>query len=119
MRRFLAIAVSAAIGLGGWLATNDGARAARTAESQTVSVRLGDRIRVVDAPRIGCRVVRMTEFGGRVVIDCRRAGRLAGTYGTFFTAHEAALVRFESSHTAKEVVVAAHDGAVPRCEPRR
>ncbi len=117
MRRLLAIPVlSAAVGLGAWLGSNDGARAA-AAGPEAIPVRLGDKIQVVGAP-IGCRVVRMGDLGRRVVVDCRRAGSLTGTYGTLFTAHEAVLVRFESSHTARMVVIANHDGDVRRCEAR-
>jgi hypothetical protein len=119
MSRLVAIAgLAAAVALGAWLASVGGAASVRATGPQTVSVRLGDRIRVVDAP-IGCRVVRMRELGRRVVIDCRRAGPLAGTYGTLFTAHEAALVRFKSRHTASLLLVATHNGQVRRCEARR
>jgi hypothetical protein len=58
----------------------------------------------------------MSQFGGRVVIDCRRAGPLAGTYGTLLTAREAALIRFESRHVAKRFAEATHDGSIRRCE---
>lgn len=119
MKRLLALTVvAAATGLGAWLSSNDGAGAARAVGPKTVPVRLGDKIRVVEAP-IGCQIVRMRELGRRVVIDCRRAGALAGTYGTLLTAHEAALVRFESRHTARTVDLAIHEGAVRRCEARR
>jgi hypothetical protein len=117
MRRLLVLPVLvAAAALSAWLASSQGAGAARGPEPKIVPVRLGDRIRVVDAPMIGCRVVRMSQLGGRVVIDCRRAGPLAGTYGTLLTAREAALIRFESRHTAKRVAEARHDGSMQRCE---
>jgi hypothetical protein len=57
----------------------------------------------------------MRQFGGRVVIDCRRAGALRGTYGTLFTAREAVLVEFESSKTAKRVAVGVHHQDLQCC----
>jgi len=79
-----------------------------------LQVKVGDRIRVANAP-IGCRVVRMRQFGGRVVIDCRRAGALRGTYGTLFTAREAVLVEFESRKTAKRIAVGVHHQDLQCC----
>jgi hypothetical protein len=79
-----------------------------------VEVRPGDRIRVEGAP-VGCRVVRMREFDRRVVIDCRRAGALEGTYGTFISGREAVLVRYESARTAKRVAVGVHERSSKRC----
>lgn len=113
MKGLLAIsALLAAIALGGWSASSD---AAGGADPETITVRPGDQIRVAGAP-IGCRVVRMKEFGGRVVIDCRRAGPLAGTYGTLISGREAVLTQFKSKRAAKQVVYATHHGDVRRCE---
>ena len=107
----VALAVVAAIFVGGGLAA--GLATANTRDS-TLEARLGDTIRVVDAP-LGCRITRMRQLGGRVVVDCRRAGRLAGTYGTLVSAREAILVRFQSKRTAKRVAVAIHEGPSRRC----
>jgi hypothetical protein len=116
MRRVLTVvAVASAAAFGSWFSRDDGARAADVARASTVAVRIGDRVRVLDAP-IACRVVRMSQLGGRAVVDCRRAGPLAGTYGTLLTAHEALLVRFQSKHAARRMVVATHGGDVRRCE---
>jgi hypothetical protein len=82
--------------------------------ADVLQVRVGDRIRVAGAP-IGCRVLRMSQLGGRVVIDCRRAGALRGTYGTLFSAREAVLVEFESPNTARRVAVGAHGKDVQCC----
>lgn len=108
MRRVLvASAVVTATAASGWFAS------AATQRSGTVlEARVGDTIRVVDAP-LGCRVFRMRQLGGRVTIDCRKSGALPGTYGTLFTAREAVLIRFETNRTAKRVTVAVH-GAAPR-----
>jgi hypothetical protein len=108
-------AISAGAALGGWLASGEAAEAVQAPRADdAIVVRLGDRIRVADAP-LGCRVVRMRELGGRVVVDCRRAGPLAGTYGTLTTARESALVRFRSKREAKLILVATHGGQVRRC----
>ena len=115
MRALLAVcAVGMVAALGGWFASSEAADGAPRAKSEMVVVRLGDRIRVADAS-IGCRVARMRQLGGRIVVDCRRAGALAGTYGTLLTAREVAVMRFQSKHSAKLVVVATHEGGVRRC----
>lgn len=115
MRRLLTISIAVtAIAAGGSFAANLAAGVVQTPDT-VIEARLGDQIRVVDAP-IGCRVVRMRQLGRRVAIDCRRAGSLRGTYGTLFTAREAALVHFESSRSAKRVAVAVHHGEVRRGE---
>jgi hypothetical protein len=79
-----------------------------------LEARVGDQIRVVGSP-IGCRVVRMRQLGGRVVVDCRRAGPLEGTYGTLMSGREALLVEFESRHSARRVVCAVHRRGEPKC----
>ena len=112
MKRLLACSlVAAAVGTAYGAATG---LAAHWGTNAVVDVRPGDRIRVEGAP-LGCRVVRMKEFGGRLVVECRRAGALEGTYGTYFTAHEAVLVRFESEQTARRVAVGVHGGSPKRC----
>lgn len=113
MKRLLACMLAAvALGAAGWSATGPAA----TLRTDTVlSAKPGDRIRVVGAP-IGCRVVRMSQLGGRIVVDCRRAGTLEGTYGTFLTGREAVLVRFESGRTAKRVAVGIHDLGPKSCK---
>ena len=110
-RLVAALVVVAAILVVGGFASGLGAAKTR---GSTLEARLGDTIRVVDAP-IGCRIARMRQLGGRIVVDCRRAGPLTGTYGTLVSAREAVLVRFRSKRTAKQVVVAIHGGATRRC----
>jgi hypothetical protein len=118
-KRLLSLtAVAAAAALGAWSVRDDGAAAAGASRTPAIAVHVGDRIRVLDAP-VACRVVRMRQLGGRVAVDCRRGGPLAGTYGTLLTAREASLVRFESKHTARRVVIATHRGSVRQCEARR
>jgi hypothetical protein len=85
---------------------------ARGAAGQTVVMRVGDVMEVEGAP-IGCKVTRR---GERIVVDCRRAGRLAGTYGTLFDERRVRVTRFRSSDTAKVVFKAKHRGRAHRCD---
>jgi hypothetical protein len=87
----------------------DGASAA---SPQPVVLKIGDRVAVEGQP-MGCRVARQD---GRVVMDCRRAGALAGTYGTMLSARTAKVVRFRSDSVAKVVFTATHRGGARRCE---
>jgi hypothetical protein len=101
----------AALACGAWLgtATGDAGMPART-----LVARPGDEVHVQGAP-LACRVVRVRELGYRIALDCRRAGTLAGTYGTLLTAREAAVVAFANARTAKVVSIATHGGGVRRC----
>jgi hypothetical protein len=117
-RLFVVAGVAVILAVGTWLVIDSGASAASATPGRTVAVRVGDNIRVVDAP-IGCRVVRLTELDGRITIDCRRAGSLAGTYGTLLTSRNAALVRFVSRSTGRMLFVARHEGGVRKCAARR
>jgi hypothetical protein len=87
------------------------AASARGDAAQNVVMRVGDVMEVEGAP-IGCQVARRD---GRIVIDCRRAGRLRGTYGTLFGDRSVRVVRFRSSDTAKVVFKAKHRGVPHRC----
>jgi hypothetical protein len=94
-----------------WLSLR-GEGAARGDAKQTVVMRVGDVMEVEGAP-IGCQVARRS---GRAVIDCRRGGRLAGTYGTLFDERRVRVTRFRSSDTAKVVFKAKHRGRARRCD---
>jgi hypothetical protein len=119
MSRLLALlTVAAAAAFGAWLVVDGGASAASRAPARTVAVRVGDSVRVVGAP-IGCRVARVDQLGGRIALDCRRAGALPGTYGTLLTSRKAVLVRFETTRRARMLVVASHGGGVRECGVRR
>jgi hypothetical protein len=118
MNRLLAVLIACAalglgLGLGSGLGSSVAFGGARTTE-ETFVARPGDRIRVLDAP-IACRVAHIRQLGGRVALDCRRGGPLPATYGTLLTAREAAVVDFESAHSAKLVAVARHGVGVRRC----
>jgi hypothetical protein len=86
--------------------------AARTGKA--VTVQAGDRV-VVRGEQLGCRVARIAELGGRTVVDCRRAGPLAGTYGTMISRTEALIVRFRGGRTAQTVYTARHEGSGRPC----
>jgi len=88
------------------------AASARGDAAQKVVMRVGDVMAVEGAP-IGCQVARRD---GRIVIDCRRAGRLAGTYGTLIDERRVRVARFRSSDTAKVVFTGKHRGRARRCD---
>lgn len=79
-----------------------------------VRVSIGDKVMVDEVP-VGCRVTRLARYGNRVFLDCRRGGRLAGTYGTYFGKEDVLVVRFVGPRTAKVILHAHHDGEVKRC----
>jgi hypothetical protein len=86
----------------------------RSAAGEAIEVSVGDVVRVQGA-QIGCRVTRLASYGNRVFLDCRRAGPLAGSYGTYFGLREALVVRFVDERKAKVVLHARHQGGVARC----
>lgn len=81
----------------------------------TAVLGVGDTM-VVNGSPIGCQVNRRD---GRIVIDCRRGGSLARTYGTLFDKRGVRVVRFRSSDTAKVVFKAKHQGRARRCDGAR
>lgn len=108
----LAIAVLAAAVLALALRAEGSAHGASAAD---VVLQVGDTMRVEGAP-LGCQVTRRN---GDVVIDCRRAGRLAGTYGTLFDERRVRVTRFRSSDTAKVVFKAKHKGRPHKCQDKQ
>ena len=80
-----------------------------------IVLRLGDRV-TVDGEPLGCQVDRR---GDQVVLDCRRAGRLAGTYGVFMGARTVRVARYRSSEEAKVVFTARHRGSSRTCRDPR
>ena len=78
---------------------------------QQLVLRVGDTLRVEGAP-MGCQVTRR---GGRAVIECRRDGSLAGTYGTFMSDRSLTVARFRSSRTAQTILTATHRGRWRAC----
>ena len=78
---------------------------------QQLVMRIGDTVRVEGA-LIGCQVTRR---GGRAVIECRRDGDQAGTYGTFVSDRSVKVARFRSSRTAQTILTARHGGGWRAC----
>ena len=74
-------------------------------------LQVGDTLRV-DGARLGCQV---TDRGGRPTIECRRDGRLAGTYGTFIDSRKVTVARFRNPTTAQTIVTARHGGRWRAC----
>jgi hypothetical protein len=110
-RLLLLTTVALAVGLAA-LALRGGP--ARGDSARTVVMGVGD-VMEVEGAEMGCRV---DQRDGRRVIDCRRAGRLSGTYGTLFDERQVRVVRFKSSDTAKVVFKARHRGRAKRCDSR-
>jgi len=109
MNRFLLITVALLGVLTAALALRVGSSALAAGD---VVVRVGDTV-TVDGGNVGCKVVR---DGKDAALDCRRAGKLAGSYGTMLDERRARVVHFRSSRTAKVVFTAKHRGAARRCE---
>jgi hypothetical protein len=106
-----ALAVTALVtAVAGVAVPSVGGRAA-AADGQDVVLKVGDRV-TVDGQPIGCRVA---DVEGKVVLDCRRGGPLAGTYGTMLGSRRATVVRFRSNQVAKVVFVATHHGGAHTC----
>jgi hypothetical protein len=78
---------------------------------QQLVLKVGDTLRVEGAA-VGCQVTRR---GGRPTIECRRAGSLAGTYGTFMSDRKVIVARFRSSRTAQTILTARHGGRWRAC----
>jgi hypothetical protein len=78
---------------------------------QQLVLKVGDTLRVEGAA-MGCEVTRR---GGRPMIECRRAGSLAGTYGTFMSDRKVIVARFRSSRTAQTILTARHGGSWRAC----
>lgn len=76
-----------------------------------VTMRVGDAMLVEDAG-VGCQVNLRS---GRVVVECRRAGQVRGTYMTLIGKHGAKLARFRSADAAKVIVGARHGGGWRAC----
>ena len=108
MSRHLLTALAAAAAT---LAVAPGGGAGAADPPPPTVLKVGDRVTVEGRP-LGCRVARQ---GGHAVVDCRRGGALAGTYGTIISAHRALLVRYRDDRTAKVVFTAEHGGAARRC----
>jgi hypothetical protein len=115
MRRAIAALAAAVLGATAAIAVmppRDGGGAQAADDPAPTVLRVGDRVRV-DGQPVGCRVARQD---GRTVMDCRRAGALAGTYGTMLSSRQAMVVRYRNNSVAKVVFTATHRGASHRCQ---
>jgi len=74
-------------------------------------LKVGDTFRVEGAG-VGCQVTRRAN---RPTIECRRDGRLKGTYGTFLSDRKVTVARFRSPTTAQEILSATHGGRWRAC----
>ena len=108
----VAIAAAAALGTVAGIAAGP-AVPARGAAEVAVELQNGDIARVADVP-IGCRVSRRG-IPPATMLDCRRAGALAGTYGVLFGRSKVRVVRFSSAHEARVVFTATHGGGAGCC----
>ena len=113
MRRVLLLAVL--LGLAAFAATAlaSPAQIAPQPPVQT-ALNVGDSFVVPDA-KIGCQVTRR---GTSVLVECRRAGKAKGTYGTFFSSKTVRVARFKSSRTAQVVFTAKQGGKWRACGGR-
>ena len=67
---------------------------------------------VVPGAKIGCQVTRR---GGSVFVECRRAGKAKGTYGTFISSKSVRVAKFQSNRTAQVVFTAKQHGKWRAC----
>jgi hypothetical protein len=70
---------------------------------------------VVPGASIGCQVTRR---GSSVLVECRRAGKVKGTYGTFISSKTVRVARFRSSRSAQVVFTAKQGGRWRACGVR-
>jgi hypothetical protein len=113
-RGLIVLAVIAAF-VAGTLIGPGGRAGAQLPGIETLTLDVGDSVRV-DGAGIGCRVTRLSQYGGRTFLDCRRSGPLAGTYATLLGEREVSVIRFINTRTAKVVFRARHKGTHQRCE---
>ncbi len=81
------------------------------ASAEAITVQVGDIVRV-EGGVLGCVARRRA---GERFLDCRRAGRLAGTYGTMFGERTVRVVRFRSNSVARIVLSARHGRRATCC----
>ena len=75
------------------------------------ALNVGDSF-VVPGASIGCQVTRR---GSAVFVECRRAGKVKGTYGTIISSRTVRVARFRSSRTAQVILTAKHGGKWRAC----
>ena len=110
MRLVALIAVLSSILLGAQVLSMRSAQAAAP-QNEPVFLDVGDSFQIAGAP-LGCKVIARS--GGKS-LDCRIAGRLAGSYGTLMSATRLNVVRFTSARLAKVVFTARQHGGFRVC----
>jgi hypothetical protein len=73
----------------------------------------GDAVQIAGIP-VGCQVVRRG-VPPATMLDCRRAGKLAGSYGVLIGRWNVRVIRFESAREARTVLTAKHGGEAVCC----
>jgi hypothetical protein len=112
--RVLTVLAVVAAFVAGALTGPGGPAGAQVPGVEPLTLELGDRV-LVDEAGIGCRVTRLSQYGGRTFLDCRRSGPLAGNYATLLGEREVAVIRFVNRGTAKVVFRARHKGTHLKC----
>jgi hypothetical protein len=112
--RVLTVLAVVAAFIAGALTGPGGPAGAQVPALDPLTLGLGDRV-LVDGAGIGCRVTRLSQYGGRTFLDCRRAGSLTGSYATLLGEREVSVIRFVNKRTAKVVFQARHRGAQLKC----
>jgi hypothetical protein len=107
-----AVAAAAALGTVAGIAAGPTVPA-RGAAQTAIELQRGDIARVAGVP-IGCRVARRG-VPPATMLDCRRAGALAGTYGVLLGRSRVRVVRFRAAHEAQVVFTATHGGGAECC----
>jgi hypothetical protein len=82
-------------------------------EAAAVVLARGDIARVAELP-VACRVARRGTPPA-TMLDCRRAGKLAGSYGVLVGRWNVRVVRFTSAHEARVVLTARQGGQATFC----
>jgi hypothetical protein len=78
---------------------------------QQVILRLGDSV-VVDGAPIGCAV---TNRSGRVVIECGRTSKVAGSYMSILSSRTLKVARMRSADVGKTILTATHGAGWRAC----
>jgi hypothetical protein len=114
MTRFLLVAV-VLLGVATIAMALRSSPSAHADAADSVVMRVGDTMQVEGA-KIGCQVAKRD---GRPVVDCRRAGKLEGTFTALFDERRVRVARFRSSDTARVVFTAKHRGQARKCKGGR
>jgi len=102
-----------AVGLAAWRPA-DVLSAGQRSGGGEILIDLGDVVRIKDGS-VGCRVTRRAGFPGQKILDCRRAGRLPGTFGALIGHRKLLVVRFKEGGVANVVFTGTHEGESATC----